>query len=549
MKAGRGLIATLLAGALLALPILGAADAATTQSGGHRPPRFPGGFKHLVVIYQENHSFDNLYGRWGRVGGQKVNGLRKASPATWTQRAQDGSAYTCLLQNDPSLTTPPLGGECQDSHTVYDPATGLPSSSGFASHFANRPFKIDRYLAPDAVTCPNPAPAPAQPPLLPGGCTRDLVHRFYQEQYQLHGGAQDRYVTGSDAVGLAMGVYATRRLPIYRYLHSRGAPKYVVADNFFQAAFGGSFLNHQWLIAARTPLDTGGATPKALNSLVDANGMPIAYPLYQPPAGSVVRDAPLTVECPGTTANDYEAACGDYAVNTTQPSSPPARADAASKIPLIDDDVYPNIGDRLSDAGISWAWYAGKWDAVQEDAAAAPLFQHHHQPFNYFEDYAPGEPGRAHLQDETDFEAAVANGTLPRVSFVKPYGSENEHPGYASEQDGSTHLVDLVRQITEGPQARRTLVVVTYDEFGGQWDHVPPPGMAGTPGVHDSWGPGTRVPALVIARSLRRSGVDHTTYDTTSILATIERSLGLAPLSSRDAAVNDLSNAVEVGGR
>jgi phospholipase C len=60
-------------------------------------------------------------------------------------------------------------------------------------------------------------------------------------------------------------------------------------------------------------------------------------------------------------------------------------------------------------------------------------------------------------------------------------------------------------------------------------------------------GPGTRIPALVISKSLKRSGVDHTSYDTTSILATIEHGLGLAPLSSRDATVADLHNAVRVG--
>jgi phospholipase C len=67
--------------------------------------------------------------------------------------------------------------------------------------------------------------------------------------------------------------------------------------------------------------------------------------------------------------------------------------------------------------------------------------------------------------------------------------------------------------------------------------------------VHDAWGPGTRIPALVLSASLRRSGVDHTVYDTTSILATIERSFELAPLTSRDASVHDLRHAVAVGGR
>jgi len=185
--------------------------------------------------------------------------------------------------------------------------------------------------------------------------------------------------------------------------------------------------------------------------------------------------------------------------------------------------------------------YSGGW-ADATSGHPGPLFQYHHQPFNYFANYAPGQPGRAHLKDETEFRVEARNGTLPAVSFVKPYGAENEHPGYASEPEGSDHLVKLIQDVVDGDQAGNTLVVVTYDEFGGQWDHVAPPTV-------DKWGPGTRIPALVIGRSLRRSGVDHTTYDTTSILATIERSFGLKPLSSRDRAVNDLSHAVARGGR
>jgi phospholipase C len=85
-------------------------------------------------------------------------------------------------------------------------------------------------------------------------------------------------------------------------------------------------------------------------------------------------------------------------------------------------------------------------------------------------------------------------------------------------------------------------VVVTYDEFGGQWDHVTPPGQGGAAGPHDQWGPGTRLPTLIVSPFLHGNFVvDHTQYDTTSILATIEHRFGLAPLSTRDAAVNDLS--------
>ena len=89
------------------------------------------------------------------------------------------------------------------------------------------------------------------------------------------------------------------------------------------------------------------------------------------------------------------------------------------------------------------------------------------------------------------------------------------------------------------------MVVVTYDESGGQQDHVPPPGQGGAPGPHDQWGPGTRVPALVLAPGLKAPFVvDSTEHDTTSILATIEHRFGVAPLSTRDAQVPDLASAL-----
>jgi acid phosphatase len=512
---------------------------AGTPAAAADGPKLPGGYRHLVVIYEENHSFDNLYGLWGRVGRDRVDGLRHGIAPRATQAAQDGTPYKCLLQVDVNLTSPPLPDRCQD------PAHGIQASA-----FRNRPFLIDRYIQPEDRTCPAPGvSAPngvpeGSPGALPGGCTRDLVHRFYQEKYQIHGGRMDRYVTGSDAVGLTMGHYDTKALPIYRYLHSRRAPHYVVADRFFQAANGGSFLNHQYLVAARAPVDTSAGGKGAKYSVLDDNGMPTSYPLYKATNPGVV-DGQLTRRCPDGAEFDYARACGAIAVNTVQPSSPPFAADQP-QIPLVDDKEYPTIGDRLSGAGISWAWYSGGWaDAVA--GHPGPFFQFHHQPLNYFENFAEGGPGRGHLQDESVFLDAARSGHLPAVSFVKPYGAENEHPGYASEHRGSSHLVRLLKVALNGPDARNTLVVVTYDEFGGQWDHVPPPGTGSTPGVHDAFGPGTRIPALVLARGFRRSGVDHRVYDTTSILAMIERAYGLAPLSTRDAQVADLAHAVRVG--
>jgi phospholipase C len=152
------------------------------------------------------------------------------------------------------------------------------------------------------------------------------------------------------------------------------------------------------------------------------------------------------------------------------------------------------------------------------------------------------------VRDETEFLDAATSSTqsecnLKPVSFVKPIGAENEHPGYASETAGSNHLVDLLRAIEDGGCRKDTMIITTYDEFGGQWDHVTPPGQGATDGPHDIWGPGTRIPAVVISPFLLGTeAVDHTQHDTTSILATIEHRFGLDPLGSRDAAVADLSS-------
>jgi phospholipase C len=400
---------------------------------------------------------------------------------------------------------------------------------------------------------------------LPGGCTRDIVHRFYQEQYQLNGGQQNRYVTGSDAVGLAMGYYNTTALPIYRYLHSDGAPHYAIADDFFQSAFGGSFLNHQWLIAAASPSWAGA--PDSRHAIIDSNGMPTAYPLYTPTGTVNDSGTPLIQQC-GLATTNPNFSCGDYAVNTIQPAYQPFRGS-----PQLPPQTGTTIGDRLSAAGVSWAWYSGGWSNADGDVDAPgwtngdgsrgctdpysianptwphcpnKVFQYHHQPFNYYANYAPETAGRAHLQDEQQF-LNLANGSrsscnLNSVSFVKPIGLENEHPGYTSESRGSDHLVDLLQSINGSACKRDTMVVVTYDEFGGQWDHVAPPGQ-GTAGPHDQWGPGTRIPTLIVWPRLRGEFVvDHTQYDTTSILATIEHRYGLLPLGSRDAAVNDFSS-------
>jgi phospholipase C len=406
---------------------------------------------HVVVIYLENHSFDNLYGEF-----PGADGLAN-SASTSTQVDETGTAFTTL----------PM-------------AAGSP----FPTDLSNEPFNIDQFVA-----------ATQKIP--------DLVHRFYQEQQQIDGGKMDKFALVSDAKGAVMGFYHTSGLPL-----EVEAAKYTLCDNFFHAAFGGSFLNHFWLIAARTPVFPGA--PSTIVAQVGADG-------------SLIKDGAVTPD--------------GYAVNTlfTVNKPHPATVPAANLVP---NQTFATIGDRLSDKDISWAWYSGGWNDALAGSPAS-LFQFHHQPFAFFEKYADGTAAKAeHLLDETAFVTAAQSGKLPAVSFVKPLGPDNEHPGYADLITGEQRTLDLINAVRNGPDWPTTAIIITYDEHGGFWDHVAPP-------VVDRWGPGSRVPTLVISPLAKKGFVDHHRYDTTSILALIEHRWGLEPLTDRDAQADDLSNAFE----
>jgi len=182
-----------------------------------------------------------------------------------------------------------------------------------------------------------------------------------------------------------------------------------------------------------------------------------------------------------------------------------------------------------------------------------PNFQFHHQPFNYFANFAPGTAARtAHLRDGgmagVAFIKAIDAGELPTVTFYKPQGNLNEHSGYADVMSGDQHIADVVAHLEKSPQWGHMLVIITYDENGGIWDHVAPPKA-------DRWGPGSRIPALIVSPFAKRGFVDHTQYDTTSILRFLARRFDLPALpgiKARDKALaandhppmGDLTNAL-----
>jgi acid phosphatase len=193
---------------------------------------------------------------------------------------------------------------------------------------------------------------------------------------------------------------------------------------------------------------------------------------------------------------------------------------------------------------VSWKWYAGGYsDALrdrQQIYGGDINFQPHHQPFNYFLRFAPGSKDRAlHLKDEADMLADIRQGKLPQVSFYKPQGSLNEHPGYANVLQGDMHLAELVAKLKASPQWKHMAIIITYDENGGFWDHVAPP-------KGDRWGPGTRIPAIIVSPYAKKGFVDHTAYDTTSILQFLTRRFKLEPLPGVRTQMGDLSNAFKL---
>ena len=465
--------------------------------------------ENIVVIYAENRSFDHLYGLF-----PGADGIAQATAEEKTQLDFDGTPLPHL---------PPTWDQAQKGRLRDDlPTAGLP----------NGPFRID--APPINRRWDELLPSP--------------IHAYYQNREQIDGGKNDKFIAKSNVGAWVMGYFDGSQMRLWRW-----AQEYTLADHFFMGAFGGSYLNHQYLICACTPRFEGA--PERAYPKLDQQGHLQTRP-----------DSPRSVMQGVALFYDGSVNPGDhYSVNTTQPpyqpsGVPPAPgADPALADPRgapLPPQQMKTVGDTLSAKGVSWAWYAGGWNAALADAplplkerkviyaSGGMAFQPHHQPFNYYARFAPGTKDRAeHLKDGEDLLRDIANGTLPQVVFYKPVGRLNQHPGYTNIAQGDAHINDVLTRLRASPQWSKMLVIVTYDENGGFWDHVPPPSG---PGWGDRWGPGTRIPTLIVSPFAKRGYVDKTPYDTTSILKLITKRFGLEPLPGVREKAGDLTSALEL---
>lgn len=475
--------------AAVAALALGVSTAAKAQAQG---PQGLDRISHILVLYMENRSFDNIFGEF-----PGANGLANAGEAA-VQRDREGKPYQVL----PASKGPFHVRANPDPLYAMESLDDLP----------NKPFRTVG-IRPGVTTATH---------------TRDLIHAFYTNRSQIHGGKNDWFALFSNAGGLAMSYYTAEDMKDSALW--RLARENTLLDNFFMGTFGGSFLNHIWLICGCAP--EWPDAPKSQRSEID-------------PEGHAIRDRRVTA-----------AGDGDYAVNTTQSIFLNNGRQGENVLPP---QHAVTIGDRLTEKGVEWAWYSGGWDLAsksdrtpeEDQALQKQSFQWHHQPFAYYARFDPTrQKGRdertAHLKDAQDLERDIKAGKLPPVAFYKPIGVLNQHPGYANLVPGDEEVGRIVRLMDESPMKESYAVIITYDENGGLWDHVAPPSGPQAGARADFFGPGSRVPTIVVSPYARKGQVDRTEYDTTSILKLIGERHRLAPLpSARYGAVESLAKAFD----
>ena len=315
------------------------------------------------------------------------------------------------------------------------------------------------------------------------------------------------------------------------------ADSYAISDNYHQAVMGGTMANH-------LVLGTGG----------------MAY--YQDAAGNPTTPPPNQIENPypkpGTnnnyTQDGYRGGSYTTCADRSQPGVGPIRSylDSLSYSTLdscapgryyaVNNDNpgyhlngslntgtyvvppqhnWPTIADQLTADRIGWGYFGKGYNRGHPTSAYCPICD----PFQYAASVMTNPTERAKVQhDSTDFDAAVANGALPAVSFLKP-GDDDGHPGYSTLAAFGRFVSNAVAEVQRSSFWSSTAIFVTFDEGGGYYDsgYVQPVSF---------FGDGPRVPLIVVSSYARTGHVDHTYADHASVLKFIEANWSLHPVSA-----------------
>jgi phospholipase C len=314
----------------------------------------------------------------------------------------------------------------------------------------------------------------------------DLSHAWTVAHIDYDDGKMDGFIAGERTI-LTMGYYDRYDIPYYWDY----ADKYVLDDNFFSSMLGPSFPNHLYIVSGANAPTTGMNYRWILN-------------------GGVIDN-------PDTDFN-WQSASFSWAT----------------------------LAEELSNANISWSWYDGQarpqrptiWNVL-------PLF-------TYFQTHP--EQITQHVKNTQYFLSDIQSGQLPAVSWVIPGSgagswrppdwpsiclgqSTSEHPPARSDC-GMDYVAYLVNQVMQSQFWESTAIVLTWDDYGGFYDHVAPPQV-------DAYGEGFRVPTLVISPWAKHHFIDHTQYEFASFLKLAESTFNLQSLGTRDVAANEMMNSFD----
>jgi phospholipase C len=194
-----------------------------------------------------------------------------------------------------------------------------------------------------------------------------------------------------------------------------------------------------------------------------------------------------------------------------------ANGNRTQQPPCLD---FPTMPDSLTKAGITWKYYT-------PGSGYLMMIRHLYNSPSFHD----------HVVAPDQFLNDAQNGHLPAVSWLLPPQEASEHPP-ASMCEGEDWTVDVLNALMQGPDWNSTAVFITWDDFGGFYDHVAPPQV-------DQFGLGPRVPLLIISPYAKSGHVSHTVYDHTSVLKFIETRYHLQPLTSRDAQANAMLDSFD----
>ncbi|HEX6844644.1 MAG TPA: alkaline phosphatase family protein [Actinomycetota bacterium] len=329
-------------------------------------------------------------------------------------------------------------------------------------------------------------------PLTPGEDQRqhlDVPHCHECQVESLNGGAMDGFNTGPEADAYAFTQMRPEDIPSYW----RWAERYVLSDRFFASALGASFPNHLFTIAA-----TSGGT--------------LDNPRYGDPA--LLKD-----RLDQGYAKSWGCDIGEGGLVEVVD----AEGEVERVPPCFD---FLTEGDLLNRAGIPWAYYGAtntQYGYIFTAYSAIRRYREHPERWARYV-----RPVDRVLDD-------IEAGLLPPVTWITPRGELSDHPGSGNSFcHGQNWTTEVVNAIMRSPMWEDTVIFLTWDDYGGFYDHVEPVRL-------DPYGLGIRVPLLTISPYARSGRIDHRQGEFSSVLRFIEDNWGLTQLTRRDRIANNLA--------